>query len=88
MCPGCGESIGVYRCPNKRADAYAVYTNVVPAGAMRGYGVSQTIFAVESAMDELARALALDPFEFRQRNVVRPGDPPVGPISSTRVLVE
>src|SRR5262249_11399129 len=73
----CGESIGVYRCPNKRVDAYAVYTNMVPAGAMRGYGVSQTIFAVESAMDELARALEIDPFELRQRNVVRPGDPMV-----------
>ena len=78
----CGESIGVYRCPNKRVDAFAVYTNVVPAGAMRGYGVSQTIFAVESAMDELARALSLDPFDLRQRNVVRPGDPMVS--SATR----
>jgi putative selenate reductase molybdopterin-binding subunit len=71
----CGDSIGLYRCPNKRVDGYAVYTNMLPAGAFRGYGISQTIFAIESAMDELARALALDPFEFRRRNVVRPGDP-------------
>jgi CO/xanthine dehydrogenase Mo-binding subunit/aerobic-type carbon monoxide dehydrogenase small subunit (CoxS/CutS family) len=70
----CAESIGVYRCPNKKVDGYAVYTNMTPAGAFRGYGSSQTIFAVESAMDELARALALDPVDFRLRNVVRPGD--------------
>jgi CO/xanthine dehydrogenase Mo-binding subunit/aerobic-type carbon monoxide dehydrogenase small subunit (CoxS/CutS family) len=74
----CSESISVYRCPNKKVDGYAVYTNTVPAGAFRGYGLSQTIFAVESAMDELARALEIDPFEFRRRNVVRPGDPLVG----------
>ena len=49
----------------------------MPSGAFRGYGLSQTIFAVESAMDELARGLGLDPFEMRRRNVVRPGDPMV-----------
>jgi CO/xanthine dehydrogenase Mo-binding subunit/aerobic-type carbon monoxide dehydrogenase small subunit (CoxS/CutS family) len=69
-----GESVAVYRCPNKKIDAYAVYTNTVPAGAFRGYGLSQTIFAVESAMDELARCLGMDPTEFRHRNVIRPGD--------------
>ena len=71
---GCGECLGVYRCDNKKVDAFAVYTNTLPSGAFRGYGLSQTVFAVESAMDELARALAMDPFEFRRRNVVRPGD--------------
>jgi CO/xanthine dehydrogenase Mo-binding subunit/aerobic-type carbon monoxide dehydrogenase small subunit (CoxS/CutS family) len=71
---GCGESIGVYRCANKRVDGWAVYTNTLPSGAFRGYGLSQTNFAVESAMDELARALGIDPFEFRRRNAVRPGD--------------
>jgi putative selenate reductase molybdopterin-binding subunit len=73
----CGECLGVYRCDNKKVDAYAVYTNTLPAGAFRGYGLSQTVFAVESAMDELARALSLDPFEFRRRNIVQPGDPMV-----------
>src|SRR5581483_9522418 len=53
---------------------YAVYTNTVPSGAIRGYGLTQTIYAVESAMDELARALEMDPFELRNRNVVVPGD--------------
>jgi CO/xanthine dehydrogenase Mo-binding subunit/aerobic-type carbon monoxide dehydrogenase small subunit (CoxS/CutS family) len=70
-----GESVAVYRCPNKKIDAYAVYTNTVPAGAFRGYGLTQTIFAVESALDELARSLGMDPVEFRQRNVIRSGDP-------------
>ena len=76
---GCGESIGVYRCAHKAVDAFAVYTNTMPAGAFRGYGLSQTNFAVESAMDELARALAMDPFEFRRRNVVTPEDAIVSP---------
>ncbi|MGW2253888.1 molybdopterin-dependent oxidoreductase [Kitasatospora sp. NPDC001660] len=74
---GCNESIAVYRCANKRVDGYTVYTNTVPSGAFRGYGLSQTIFAVESAMDELARALDMDPVAFRERNVIRPGDPMV-----------
>ncbi len=70
----CSESVALYRCPNKKIDAYAVYTNTVPSGAIRGYGLTQTIYAVESAMDELARALEMDPFELRQKNVVIPGD--------------
>ncbi|MEU4808416.1 molybdopterin cofactor-binding domain-containing protein [Nocardia fluminea] len=69
-----GESVAVYRCPNKRVDAQAVYTNNVPSGAFRGYGLGQVIFGVESAIDELARELGVDPFEFRRRNVVVPGD--------------
>jgi putative selenate reductase molybdopterin-binding subunit len=69
-----GESLGLYRCPNKRVEGWAVYTNTVPAGAFRGYGLPQTGFAVECALDELARELGLDPVEFKLRNVVRPGD--------------
>lgn len=71
----CSECIGLYRCENKKIDAYAVYTNTVPSGAIRGYGLTQTVYAVESALDELARALEMDPFELRQKNVVRPGEP-------------
>jgi putative selenate reductase molybdopterin-binding subunit len=74
MFHGCGESIAVYRCPNKRVDAQAVYTNNLPSGAFRGYGLSQMIFAIESAIDELAVSLGIDPFEMRRRNVVVPGD--------------
>ncbi len=71
---GCGEAVAVYACANKWIDGVAVYTNTPPAGAFRGYGLSQTNFAIESAMDELARALGLDAIELRERNVVRPGD--------------
>jgi putative selenate reductase molybdopterin-binding subunit len=71
---GCNESVAVYRCPNKRVDGYAIYTNTVPAGAFRGYGLGQLIFAIESALDELARELGIDPIVMRERNVVRPGD--------------
>jgi CO/xanthine dehydrogenase Mo-binding subunit len=71
----CGEALALYRCPNKKVDGWSVYTNTVPAGAFRGYGLSQAAFAVESALDELARKLDLDPVEFRRRNAIRPGDP-------------
>jgi CO/xanthine dehydrogenase Mo-binding subunit/aerobic-type carbon monoxide dehydrogenase small subunit (CoxS/CutS family) len=69
-----GAAIALYRCPNKKFDAYAVYTNNVPSGALRGYGMTQPAFAVESAIHELAVKLDMDPSELRRRNVVRPGD--------------
>ncbi|NAZ83412.1 molybdopterin-dependent oxidoreductase [Kineococcus sp. R8] len=75
MFHGCHESIALYRCANKRVDARAVYTNTVPSGAFRGYGLGQVIFPLESALDDLARELGIDPFELRRRNVVVPGDP-------------
>ncbi|MFC7532856.1 molybdopterin-dependent oxidoreductase [Actinoplanes sp. GCM10030250] len=71
---GCHESLAVYRCANMRTDAVTVYTNTVPAGAFRGYGLGQVTFAVESVLDELARLLGMDPVTFRERNVVREGD--------------
>jgi putative selenate reductase molybdopterin-binding subunit len=69
------ESTSIYRCANKRIDAESVYTNNLPSGAFRGYGLGQVIFAIESAMDELARELGMTPFELRRRNVIVPGDP-------------
>lgn len=69
------ESTSVYRCPNKRVDAQSVYTHTLPSGAFRGYGLGQVAFAVESALDELARELGIDAFDLRRRNVVVPGDP-------------
>jgi putative selenate reductase molybdopterin-binding subunit len=68
-------AIAIYRCPNKKFDAWSVYTNTVPSGALRGYGMTQPAFAVESAMHELALKLGMDPLELRRRNIVRPGDP-------------
>ena len=70
-----GESLSVYRCDNVKVDTQSVYTNNLPSGAFRGYGLGQVVFAVESALDELARKLNIDPFELRRRNVIVPGDP-------------
>ncbi|MFJ9343492.1 molybdopterin-dependent oxidoreductase [Streptomyces sp. NPDC101733] len=75
-----GESFAVYKAPNKEVEAYSVYTNGVPAGAFRGYGLGQTLFAVESVMDELAIRLGLDPLVLREKNVIGPGDHMVTPI--------
>ncbi|MCG7631982.1 molybdopterin-dependent oxidoreductase [Gordonia McavH-238-E] len=75
MFHACAESVSVYNCPVKRLDAEVVYTNNPPSGAFRGYGLGQVVFAVESAMDELAIELGIDPFEFRRRNAVADGDP-------------
>lgn len=72
---GVHESMAVYRAPNKRVDAESVYTNNVPSGAFRGYGLGQVQLAIEGAIDELAARLGVDPVEMRRRNVVRPGDP-------------
>ncbi|GLI28146.1 oxidoreductase [Agromyces rhizosphaerae] len=76
MFHACSESISLYRSPVKRVDAEAVYTNNPPSGAFRGYGLGQVIFGVESALDELALELGIDPFELRRRNVIRDGEPP------------
>ena len=75
----CGECLGVYNCANKKVDAVVAYTNTVPAGAFRGYGLPQTLFAVEAAIDELAKGLGISPFEIRRRNIVKPGDPMLSP---------
>jgi putative selenate reductase molybdopterin-binding subunit len=69
-----GSPLAAYRCANKKADGYAVYTNLVPAGGFRGYGSSQTTFAIECAMDELAQLIGLDPFAIRRKNMIRPDD--------------
>ncbi|MEW5355044.1 molybdopterin-dependent oxidoreductase [Streptomyces sp. 16-176A] len=74
-----GESMAVYRAPHKKVDAYSVYTHTVPAGAFRGYGLGQVMFAVESAFDELARRLGLDPLEFKARNAIGPDEAMVTP---------
>ncbi|MFD0259349.1 molybdopterin-dependent oxidoreductase [Kitasatospora indigofera] len=81
-----GESMGVYRAPNKKVNAYSVYTNGVPAGAFRGYGLGQVTFALESAMDELARRLGIDPLVLRERNVIGPGEHMEGPLGEEEDL--
>jgi putative selenate reductase molybdopterin-binding subunit len=69
-----GSPLAAYRCVNKKADGYAVYTNMVPAGGFRGYGASQTTFAIECAIDDLAKLLGMSPFEIRRINKVRETD--------------
>ena len=57
----------------RKADIYTVYTNTAAAGAMRGYGTPQAVFAIESHMEDIARKLNLDPLEFRFLNVMPVG---------------
>lgn len=66
--------VGPYRIPNVRIDSYALYTNQVPAGAYRGYGVSQAAWGYESQMDQIAAALDMDPVALRHKNLLRAGD--------------
>jgi putative selenate reductase molybdopterin-binding subunit len=66
---------GNYRqSPNIRFYADVVYTNTPPSGAFRGYGVPQGYWAVERHMERIARAIGLDPIEFRLKNVIRSGE--------------
>ncbi len=67
------HATGPYIVPHAKVDCYAMYTNNPPAGAFRGFGVTQSAFAVESTMDVLAEALGLDPFDLRLRNAHRIG---------------
>jgi xanthine dehydrogenase molybdenum-binding subunit len=67
------HSAGPYSVPHVRADCYAMYTNNPPAGAFRGFGVTQSCFAIESVMDELAEVLGLDPIDLRRRNALNVG---------------
>lgn len=66
---------GYYRIPNLAIEALDVLTNKPPAGAYRAPGVPQATFAIESAMDELATSLGVDPIALRLRNASAPGDP-------------
>ena len=65
---------GPYKIPNLKIDSYSVYTNKPPAGAFRGFGVSQSAWAVESQMDIIAAALKIDPVELRKQNGYNEGD--------------
>jgi selenium-dependent xanthine dehydrogenase len=69
-----GHSCGPYRVEAVDVEAKAVYTHNPPCGAMRGFGVNQTAFAMESVLDEIAQRLGVDRLELRRRNLLRPGD--------------
>ncbi|MDQ7778860.1 MAG: xanthine dehydrogenase family protein molybdopterin-binding subunit [Planctomycetota bacterium] len=68
------HACGVYSIPNVRQTAKAVKSNAPPSGAFRGFGVPQTIFAVESHVDTIARRLGMSPLDVRKQNILRPGD--------------
>jgi len=67
------HSAGPYEIPHAKADCYAMYTNNPPAGAFRGFGVTQSAFAIESMMDILAEKLGMDRIELRRINALRVG---------------
>jgi CO/xanthine dehydrogenase Mo-binding subunit len=64
---------GPYDIDHVRVDSYELYTNLVPAGAMRGFGIPQLVWAYESHTDIIARTLGLDPIAFRRKNLLRDG---------------
>jgi CO/xanthine dehydrogenase Mo-binding subunit len=66
--------IGPYRIPHVRVDSLAIYTNLPPNGAYRGYGAMQSVWASERTMDVLAERLGLSPLELRRKNLLREGD--------------
>ena len=67
------HATGPYVMPHARIDCYAMYTNNAPSGTFRGFGVTQSTFAVESNLDILAEELDMDPTELRRKNVMRVG---------------
>jgi xanthine dehydrogenase molybdenum-binding subunit len=69
-----GHACGAYRVPNVDVEAKAVYTNNPPCGAMRGFGVSQSNFAIEGILDRLAGKVGIDEWEIRYRNALEAGD--------------
>lgn len=70
---GMGAFPQLYPCDNVECDAYSVYTNRPTAGAMRGYGIPQAMFANESHIDDIAKVLGIRPLDFRRKNVMPKG---------------
>ncbi len=77
------HSTGPYLIPHVSADCYAMYTNNPPSGAFRGFGVTQSAFAIESLIDDLAEKMGMDPFHLRRINALR-----VGSITNTGQLLD
>lgn len=70
----CTHAAGPYKYQNIDIEGFAVYTNNPPCGAYRGFGVSQTAFAIESNLNMLAKKVGITPWEIRYKNAVAPGD--------------
>jgi CO/xanthine dehydrogenase Mo-binding subunit len=68
------HAAGAYRWPHARIDCRVVMTHTPPNGAFRGFGVPQTLFAVEAQMEKVAHELGMDPLALRRKNALQPGD--------------
>lgn len=77
------HSAGPYDVENVHADCFAMYTNNPPAGAFRGFGVTQSAFAIESMLDMLAEKLGIDPIELRRKNALH-----IGSITNTGQILD
>lgn len=69
----CTHAAGPYAYENFEIEGTAYYTNNPPAGAFRGFGVTQTCFAIESLLNEMAERVGISSWEIRMRNAIRPG---------------
>ena len=69
----CTHAAGPYNYQNFEIDGWAYYTNNPPAGAFRGFGVTQTCFCIESLLNQMADLVGISPWEIRWRNAIRPG---------------
>ncbi len=69
----CTHAAGPYAYENFEIEGRAYYTNNPPAGAFRGFGVTQTCFATETLLNEMAELVGISPWEIRYRNAIRPG---------------
>ncbi len=78
-----GHATGAYQVPAADVEALAAYTNNIPCGAMRGFGVNQAIFGLESCLDDLCRQGGFDRWQFRYDNALQNGD-----VTSTGQIIE
>ena len=69
----CTHAAGPYNYQNFEIDGWAYYTNNPPAGAFRGFGVTQTCFCIETLLNQMADIVGISPWEIRYRNAIRPG---------------
>jgi putative selenate reductase molybdopterin-binding subunit len=74
VCNSGSKTLPLYRCPNIRFEGNTAYTNLPVGGAYRGYGATQAFFAMGVQMDEMARAIGMDPLTFHKRNHIRAGE--------------
>jgi CO/xanthine dehydrogenase Mo-binding subunit len=91
------HAAGAYYVPNVKTDTSSVYTNTVYGGAYRGFSAPQTVYAVESAVDELSYKCGISPLDIRLKNCLKPGDqiptgqylvPGMMPANLTQIITE